>query len=86
MLFGKREPRSSDVRRRGVYRPIGENLERRELLAVINLGGAPPGPGTDNIATPPARTTVFPFPAGSQASPTRGDTNALCGTGPGGEK
>ena len=72
MLFGKREPRSSDVRRRGAYRPISENLERRELLAVINLGGAPPGPGTDNIATPPARITVLPNITGDKTSATPG--------------
>ncbi len=85
MLFGKREPRSSDIRRRGVYRPIGENLERRELMAVINLGAAPPGPGTDTIATPPARTTVLPNITGDKTSATPGIFYGvdLAGTVPG---
>ena len=41
MLYGKREPRSPHTRRRGAYRPLGENLEDRCLMA-IDVGGTTP--------------------------------------------
>ena len=74
MLFGKREPRSLESRRRGKYRPTTEGLERRELMAaqIIELNNAPQGPGTDNIATPPARTTQLPNITGDKTSTSPG--------------
>lgn len=42
MLFGNREPRSLVARRRGGYRPKGEGLEGRVLLAVDIGGNNPP--------------------------------------------
>lgn len=70
MFFGKREPRSLESRRRGRYQPTTEGLERRELMAaqLIDLNQAPPGPGTDTIANPPARTTVLPNITGDKTS------------------
>jgi FG-GAP repeat len=66
MLFGKREPRSLDARRRGGYRPEAENLEGRQLLS-IDLGGVPPGTGSD---TSPTRTTPLPAITGDSTSPS----------------
>ena len=51
MLYGKREPRSAITRRRGAYRPLGEDLEARCLMA-IDVGGTAP-PLLPNIATVP---------------------------------
>lgn len=51
MLFGNREPRSLVARRRGGFRPKGDWLERRELLA-IDVGAAAP-PTLPAMATTP---------------------------------
>ncbi len=51
MLYGKREPRSAHTRRRGAYRPLGEDLEARCLMA-IDVGGTAP-PILPNVATVP---------------------------------
>ena len=51
MLYGKREPRSAHTRRRGAYRPLGEDLEARCLMA-IDVGGTAP-PVLPNVATVP---------------------------------
>ena len=51
MLYGKREPRSAITRRRGAYRPLGEDLEARCLMA-IDVGGTAP-PVLPNVATVP---------------------------------
>ena len=51
MLYGKREPRSAIARRRGAYRPHGEDLEARCLMA-IDVGGTTP-PNLPNVAAVP---------------------------------
>ena len=51
MLYGKREPRSAHTRRRGAYRPLGEDLEARCLMA-IDVGGTAP-PILPNVAAVP---------------------------------
>ena len=66
MLFRNRDPRSLGARRRGEFRPRGEDLEARLLLS-IDLGGAPPGIGSD---TSPTRTTPLPAITGDTLSPS----------------
>src|SRR5262249_36103906 len=48
MRFVQRKPRSPDLRRRGVYRPTGEDLEPRMVLTAIDLANVAattaPGP------------------------------------------
>ena len=51
MLFGNREPRSLVARRHGAFRPKGEDLEDRLLMAV-DVGGSTP-PNLPAMATIP---------------------------------
>ncbi|MFO0909665.1 MAG: hypothetical protein U0794_15185 [Isosphaeraceae bacterium] len=77
MLFRKREPRSSSARRRGVFRPTGDTLEGRLLLA-IDLGGASP-PQLPLIATAPVGINMAGTIAGAGAGfsvANVGDVNA----------
>ena len=62
MLFGNRRPRISGARQRSdsSYRPGGERLEDKLLLA-IDLGGVPP-PALPNVAVAnAANTPTGPF-------------------------
>ena len=73
MLFGQREPRSSGLGRRGAFRPSGEDLEFRQLLAgLIDLGGAPPGPGVDTLNATTPRSVQLPAITGDKLSTAPG--------------
>lgn len=65
MLFGKREPRSLGARRRAEFRPAGDALEGRVLLAV-DLGGTTP-PQLPLIATAPVGIDMVGSNAGGGA-------------------
>ncbi|MFO0954612.1 MAG: integrin alpha [Isosphaeraceae bacterium] len=88
MLFGKRAPRSTDSRSRGAFRPSGDALERRDLLALttIDLGGVPPGTGSDTLSSTTPRTTPLPAITGDKLSPSPGQSYGIdqAGTLPGG--
>lgn len=66
MLFRNRDPRSLGARRRGKFRPLGEDLESRLLLS-IDLGGAPVASPPDSSTSPPARAIQLPIMAGDTA-------------------
>jgi hypothetical protein len=79
MRLGNREPRSSDVRRRGAFRPEGEGLEGRVLLA-IDLGANTP-PTLPNIARNNQGIEMASTTFGAGAGFTVSDVGDLLGTG-----
>ncbi len=79
MLFGKRQPRIVDSRRRGhdAYHPRGERLEAKILLA-IDLGGTSP-PNNPIIATAPFGIDAVGITPNQTAGTSVADVGSLLG-------